>query len=208
MAYQSIWYFTDLNQEIVKTIETDLEQNFDNDMKESQIDSGKVEKWKRNSKNAWVPTTHWLGGFMWHYVQRANRENFLYDLHHIDSETMQYTRYGEGEFYGWHSDSDLHCQYKPVSEGLQCNSEEMIGDFLRENTEYVRKLSFVLQLSDPGDYEGGNLQLLNEEGKSYIAPRQRGTVILFDSRTKHRVQKVRSGVRKSIVGWVVGPRWK
>ena len=83
MAYQSIWYFTDLNSEIVKTIEKDLEQNYGDAMKESEIDSGKVEKWKRNSKNAWVPTSHWLGGFMWHYVQRANRENFLYDLRNI-----------------------------------------------------------------------------------------------------------------------------
>ena len=81
-------------------------------------------------------------------------------------------------------------------------------DFLNENTEMVRKLSFVLQLSDPDDYEGGNLQLLDEAGKSYIAPRQRGTMILFDSRTMHRVLKVKSGVRKSIVGWTVGPRWK
>ena len=47
-----------------------------------------------------------------------------------------------------------------------------------------------------------------ETGKSYIAPRQRGTIILFDSRTQHRVQKVKSGVRKSLVGWVVGNRWR
>ena len=38
----------------------------------------------------------------------------------------------------------------------------------------VRKLSFVLQLSDPDDYEGGNLQLLDDEGGlSYIAPRKK-----------------------------------
>jgi len=47
-----------------------------------------------------------------------------------------------------------------------------------------------------------------EDGKSYIAPRQRGTIILFDSRTQHRVQKVTSGVRKSLVGWTVGPRFR
>ena len=81
-------------------------------------------------------------------------------------------------------------------------------DYLNEKTEMVRKLSFVLQLSDPDDYEGGNLQLIDESGKSYIAPRQRGTMILFDSRTQHRVLKVRKGVRKSLVGWTVGPRWK
>ena len=84
----------------------------------------------------------------------------------------------------------------------------MAQDFVNENVELVRKLSFVVQLSDPDDYEGGNLQLLDEHGGSYIAPRQRGTVILFDSRTMHRVQKVKSGIRKSIVGWTVGPRWK
>ena len=72
----------------------------------------------------------------------------------------------------------------------------------------VRKLSFALQLSDPDDYEGGNVQLLDESGSNYLAPRKRGTMILFDSRTQHRVLKVTKGVRKSIVGWTVGPRWK
>ena len=96
--------------------------------------------------------------------------------------------------------------YKPQSVGNRM--EGLANDFVNENIELVRKLSFVLQLSDPDDYEGGNLQLLDEAGNSYIAPRQRGTVILFDSRTQHRVQKVRTGVRKSLVGWTVGPRWK
>jgi predicted 2-oxoglutarate/Fe(II)-dependent dioxygenase YbiX len=63
-------------------------------------------------------------------------------------------------------------------------------------------------LSDPDTYEGGNLQILAEDGKSYYAPRQRGTIILFDSRTQHRVKKVTKGVRKSLVGWVCGNRWK
>ena len=88
------------------------------------------------------------------------------------------------------------------------NMNQQAKDYLNEKLEMVRKLSFVLQLSDPNDYEGGNLQLLNEAGKTYIAPRKRGTIILFDSRTQHRVIKVRSGVRKSLVGWTVGPRWK
>ena len=208
MALQSVWYFTDLNPEIIKIIETELESKFDDQMKESELTAtGAVNKEIRNSKNAWVPTNHWLGGFMWHYVERANRENFLYDLRSIDGEAMQYTRYCEGEYYHWHNDSDLAGHYKPITENTNI-VDDMIGDYLRENTEHVRKLSFVLQLSNPDDYEGGNLQLMDEEGESYIAPRKQGTVILFDSRTQHRVQKVRSGIRKSIVGWVVGPRWK
>jgi PKHD-type hydroxylase len=113
---------------------------------------------------------------MWHYIQRANRENFLYDLRCIDGESMQYTRYQEGQFYGWHNDAGLATQYKPVSVGNR--QEGLHQDFVNENIELVRKLSFVMQLSDPDDYEGGNLQLLDEAGNSYIAPRQRGTVIL------------------------------
>ena len=121
---------------------------------------------------------------------------------------MQYTRYGEGMFYDWHNDAGLASQYKPVSVGNRGTGEETTQDYLNENLELVRKLSFALQLSDPDDYEGGNVVLLDEAGKKYIVPRKRGTIVLFASRTQHRVNKVKSGIRKSIVGWVVGPRWK
>ena len=206
MAFQSIWYFTDLPKNIVDTIENDLSANYDSNMADSRLENNTLNKDKRNSKNAWVPTTHWLGGFMWHYIERANRENFLYDLRCVDNENMQYTRYDKGQFYGWHNDAGLPTQYKPITVGNK--SDTLVQDFLNTQCEMVRKLSFVLQLSDPDDYEGGNLQLLDETGKSYFAPRQRGTVILFDSRTQHRVLKVTKGTRKSIVGWTVGPRGK
>jgi PKHD-type hydroxylase len=119
---------------------------------------------------------------------------------------MQFTKYEAGQFYGWHNDAGLATQYKPVSVGNRADG--LAQDFVNENVELVRKLSFVVQLSDPDDYEGGNLQLLDEAGNSYIAPRKRGTVILFDSRTMHRVLKVTKGTRKSLVGWTVGKRWK
>ena len=206
MAYQSVWYFSDLPEDVVDIIEKDLAENFDSRMADSKLHGDVLNKDRRNTQNAWVPTNHWVAGFLWHYVQRANRENFLYDLRNIDGESVQYTRYLPGQFYGWHNDAGLANQYKPVSVG---NRQEGLGqDFLNENIEMVRKLSFVLQLSDPDDYEGGNLQLLDEAGNCYIAPRKRGTVILFDSRTMHRVLKVTKGTRKSIVGWTVGPRWK
>ena len=206
MALQSVWYFTDLPEDVVDIIEKDLSEKFDSQMQDSRLHGDSLNKDKRNSQNAWIPTNHWVGGFMWHYIMRANRENFLYDLRNIDGESMQYTRYGEGMFYDWHNDSGLATHYKPVSVGNRTEGRQQ--DFVNENLELVRKLSFALQLSSPDDYEGGNVILLDEAGKKYIAPRQRGTVVLFDSRTQHRVNKVKSGVRKSIVGWVVGPRWK
>jgi PKHD-type hydroxylase len=206
MAYQSIWYFTNLPKDVVEIIGKDLKEKYDNQMADSKLHGDALNKEQRNSKNTWVPTTDWIGGFIWHYIERANRENFLYDLRCIDGESMQYTKYEKGEFYNWHNDAGLANQYKPVSVGNRADG--LAQDYLNEKIEMVRKLSFVLQLSDPDEYEGGNLQLLNEAGKSYIAPRNRGTIILFDSRTQHRVLKVKEGVRKSLVGWTVGPRWK
>lgn len=206
MAMQSVWYYTDIPKDVVDIIERDLIEKFDVSMKDSRLHGDALNKDKRNSKNTWIPSHYWISGFLWHYVERANRENFLYDLRCIDGESMQYTRYGKGMFYGWHNDAGLSTQYKPVANG---NRMEGLGqDFVNENIEMVRKLSFSMQLSHPDDYEGGNVQLLDEAGKSYITPRQRGTIVLFDSRTQHRVLKVTKGVRKSIVGWTVGPRWK
>ena len=206
MAYQSIWYFTDIPKDIVEIIDRDVSEKFDSGMADSRLHGDALNKERRNSQNAWIPTSHWVGGFIWHYIERANRENFLYDLRCIDGESMQYTKYEEGQFYNWHNDAGLLSQYKPVSLGNRADG--LANDFLNENVEMVRKLSFAMQLSDPDDFEGGNVQLMDEQGKCYFAPRHRGCIVLFDSRTMHRVLPVKKGVRKSIVGWTVGPRWK
>jgi PKHD-type hydroxylase len=211
MAFQSIWYYTNLPEKVIDLIEEDLENNFSHNIEESKVGGGGdglVNKNTRNAKNSWVPSDHWIAGFLWHYIQRANRENFLYDLTNIDGESLQYTLYGEGEYYNWHNDAGIPSLYKPQSNGNRGHGQALFHDFVNINCELVRKLSFSLQLSNPDDYEGGQFQLLDETGKSYIAPRQRGTIILFDSRAQHRVRPVTKGIRKSIVGWTVGPRWK
>ena len=79
MAFQSIWYFTDLPKEVIELIQTDLSKTFDERMVDSRIQGNDFNKEKRNSKNTWVPTNHWVAGFIWHYIEKANRENFLYD---------------------------------------------------------------------------------------------------------------------------------
>ena len=212
MAHQSIWYFTDIPKDVVNILDKDLYDNFDYKMKDSKLHGDDLNKEKRNSKNTWIPTTHWIAGFLWHYVSKANRDNFLYDLSHIDGESMQYTRYGEGEYYKWHNDAGIGIFYKPqmieVVGEKTIDDQDVQRDYLNKQTELVRKLSFTLQLSGPDDYEGGNVEFINEANENYIAPRDRGTMILFDSRTQHRVNKVTKGTRRSIVGWVVGPRWK
>ena len=209
MAFQSIWYFSDIPEEIVGIIEKDLSENFDSQMGDSRLYGDALNKDKRNSKNAWIPTTHWVSGFLWHYIQRANRENFLYDLRNIDGESLQYTQYNVGQFYSWHNDAGFQTHYKPQSVGN--HSEGLASDFLNENIELVRKLSVVMQLSDPDDYEGGDfyIQTGSPDPEKLIKMEQKkGRVLAFPSFMIHGVAPVTKGTRRSIVVWVEGPKFK
>ena len=169
----------------------------------SKLVGDQIDLKQRNSKNTWIPTASWIGAFCLSYVLRANRENFLYDIEGFDGENMQYTEYGEGEFYHWHTDGSLANAFKPGA--LRDN---WANDFVQINSERVRKLSFTLQLSGAEEYGGGEFQFQDDNGHSYFAPKKKGTIIIFDSRARHRVKKVTRGTRRSIVGWTMGPRWK
>lgn len=90
------------------------------------------------------------------------------------------------------------------------------GEFkLHQDTNWVniepiqRKLTFVVQLSDPDAYQGGDLtfQYLSEYPPA-TEIRSRGTVIFFPSLFFHQLNPVTSGIRYSLVGWWTGPNWK
>ena len=184
----------------------------DDSLEESEIMGGIVNHKKRKSKNAWIETSYWLGGYLWYYIDKINRENFGYDITGIDNDSIQYTQYSEGEFYNWHTDFSFSNLYELTSTRRTVASiseqQNYFNEFLKKNTETIRKLSFTVQLSDPDSYEGGDVQMIDDGDSLYTIPKEQGTIVVFDSRTKHRVRKVKKGVRRSLVGWCVGPRWK
>ena len=179
MTFDAIWFKTTLPKVVIDSFLKESEL-FDNQTASLKED---VDLEVRDSKIAWVSSNHWIAGFCYHYVLQANESNFGYDIKPFGDRYLQYTSYSEGEHYNWHVDT------------------------IRKE-DSIRKLSFSLQLSDPEDYSGGELQFIDEGDKLFFAPKDRGTIIIFDSRIKHRVMKVRSGCRKSLVGWVEGPKWK
>ena len=70
----------------------------------------------------------------------------------------------------------------------------------------TRKLSMTLQLND--DFEGGEFQINNGDEAGAIAPEmKKGRALLFPSFMCHRVKPVTKGIRRSIVVWVVGPKF-
>lgn len=115
----------------------------------------------------------------------ANRKSFGFDIQWLPS--IQFTEYpaeSQGH-YDWHVDV-----------------------FWETQEFYQRKLSMVVQLSDPGDYEGGELQLDEWKRPDPDLLKKRGSVIIFPSFIKHRVTPVTKGIRRSLVAWIEGPLWR
>jgi len=192
MANTCTWYETRLPKDLIENVIDQMnlvDQNSIQDSKVSMKDP-LIKYDIRKSKNSWIPTNLWIGGFLWHYIMKSNRENFLYDISNIENEVIQYTIYDKGDYYDWHTDEDISDVYEP--------------------DELVRKLSFTLQLSDDNEYTGGDLQFSDfaDSKKKFTVPRSRGTMIVFDSRVPHRVCPIESGTRKTLVGWVMGKRWR
>ena len=134
----------------------------------------------------------------WHFLREANKINFKYKLDYF--QPVQFARYRNGGHYDWHQDAS----------GQNAHGES-------------RKLSLTFCLTDPKDYEGGELQFYGgdrpmedmelpdgtkipaEQIKQDI--RDQGSVIVFDSRDYHRVTPCTKGTRYSIVCWTVGPNF-
>jgi PKHD-type hydroxylase len=72
----------------------------------------------------------------------------------------------------------------------------------------VRKLSMSIQLSEPGEYDGGELEVVLSDKTTIIAPKVAGDAMMFPSFILHRVKPVTRGVRKAIVCWFVGPEYR
>jgi PKHD-type hydroxylase len=115
-------------------------------------------------------------------VRNLNGQHFRFDLWGF-GEHLQYTEYyGDDEgHYTWHIDSGI-----------------------TSTNHGPRKLSVVLQLSDPCEYEGGNLQVKLGADPQTIS-KDLGLVAVFPSFVLHRVTPVTSGLRRTLVAWLTGP---
>ena len=65
MSFQSVWYYTNLTEDIVDIIEKDLTKTFDPQMADSRLHGDALNKDKRNSQNMWIDTSHWVAGFLY-----------------------------------------------------------------------------------------------------------------------------------------------
>ena len=127
------------------------------------------------------PITNWIFQRLAQTSIQMNNDFFRFDLDGL-FQGLQFTRYvAPHGHYTWHTDKGPE-----------------VG---------IRKLSFSLLLSDPNDYEGGDLELLIAENAQTVE-RKRGRLTFFPSWALHRVTPVTSGTRYSLVGWISGPPFR
>ena len=152
-------------------------------------------KKKRNSNIVWM-NDRWIYKEIQPYVNEANRNagwNFEWD----HSESCQFTKYGKGQYYGWHCDSWEH----PYEEEGPSKGK-------------IRKLSVTISLSNYNEYEGGQLEFDCRNQDPDKKPNTKiceeiltkGSLVVFPSFVWHRVKPVTKGV--SLVVWNLGYPFK
>lgn len=147
---------------------------------------GRIDDEYRRSTVAWahhIEDTAWFFDRMAWIARQLNGQFYRFDLYGF-CEPMQYTAYDESNkgCYDWHVDAGT-------------------------GEQTPRKLSLVLQLTDPEEYEGGDLEILRTRHPEQVL-RKKGLVAAFPSYTLHRVTPVTKGHRRTLVVWVNGPQFK
>jgi len=146
---------------------------------------GKYDTKMRITTISWIPFTALPD--MYKRIElsmlQANRNHFGYEGMQL-TEPAQFTEYPKGGFYDWHMDAEVNCRFEPP----------------------VRKISMTILLSNQSEFEGGDLEFMSEGNK----PPQliQGQAIFFCSLIRHRVVKVKKGMRRSLVMWFGGPPFK
>lgn len=138
----------------------------------------------RDSKVSWIypsEKSEFIFRKMTDLGIHVNKQFFNFDLDGF-AEGFQFTRYdAPGGKYDLHLDKT----YK----------------------QNIRKLSIVVQLSNPDDYDGGELKIQTASEPATMK-RQQGFAVAFPSFVLHGVTPVTRGTRYSLVAWITGPQFK
>lgn len=124
---------------------------------------------------------------MWKLAIRANQDWFDVQISKLDYyQIAEYDSANRGEYKTHH---DIF--------------------YMNGDPYYHRKLSCIIQLSDPAIYEGGDLVFEHvEHHPNAEEMKQQGTVIFFPSFVRHAALPVTAGKRYSIASWFDGPKWR
>ena len=131
------------------------------------------------------PTFEWLFDELWKMAIESNDLWFGFHISKIDY--IQLAEY----------DESYQGEYKKHHDVFWMNNDP----------NYHRKLTCVVQLTDPKKYKGCDLELFISKEPTKMS-RDRGYLVMFPSYTLHKVTPIEKGTRHSLVGWITGKPFK
>ena len=111
-------------------------------------------------------------------TKAANDQIYNFDLLGIiDQDFPQVYKYTEDCYYNYHIDINLLAP--------------------------TRKMTWIVNLSDETDYEGGDITFMNTD-TSAVTTKRKGSILIFPSFIPFQINKITKGEKKLIIGHVHG----
>jgi PKHD-type hydroxylase len=157
-------------------------------MAHARLAGGVADGGIRSARACWLDeeTLPWLSARFVRTLSRIAATDFPFDFDGFE-EGFLLLRYdgalAGGDYYDWHMD---------------------IGG---SGSTVSRKLTLIVQLSDPVDYAGGALED-NMAGDTQSSNREQGTLTASPSFALHRVTPVTAGCRYALAAWAHGPAFR
>ena len=139
------------------------------------------------------------------FIQQANHPQFQWLFDELWKMGMQANR----DWFNFHITNLSFVQLAEYDESYSGEYKKHHDVFWINNDNYHRKLTCVIQLTDPATYEGGDFEMydLNQyPDKNEI--RTQGTAIFLPSFINHAALPVTKGTRYSLACWFDGPKWR
>ena len=125
-------------------------------------------------------TSFWLFDRLFPVFHEANQSLFHFDIDNVIG-SLQYSIEKKSKVdYPFHQD---------------------IGSFGQNNN----KLTMIVQLSDPSEYEGGDHQIMiNDQDPYHTLSKEKGSISVYPSFLMSRINRVTKGERKTLTLWAGG----
>ena len=146
--------------------------------------SGNIDNNIRKNKTAWLEPEDDLG---WAYARLTDAITYLND------------NYFKFDLFGF-TEKIQFTEYSRLEDGYKQHTDKVYG-------KNIRKLSLVIQLSDPKDYKGCELHIIDGPTPE-VMKKEQGSLIAFPSYTLHEVTPLTEGTRYSLVAWIGGHPYK
>lgn len=139
------------------------------------------------------------------FIQKDNQ-----DFQFLFSDLWYAARWANNDFFDFHLSDITYLQLAEYDASYGGEYKKHHDVFWMNNDpRFHRKLTCVVQLSDPSTYDGGDFEVYDTTTTLPAEEiRAQGTIIIIPSFIPHAALPITRGVRYSLAAWFDGPKWR